>query len=62
MVSNPVKCENNSRHVSSDMDLSVQGTSALVSSTEAILDSYMEGAAVQKDDRQKEHFRLKIKT
>ncbi len=44
------------------MDLSVQGTSALVSSTEAILDSYMEGAAVQKDDRQKEHFRLKIKT
>ncbi len=44
------------------MDLSVQGTSELVSSTEAILDSYMEGAAVQKDDRQKEHFRLKIKT
>jgi len=34
------------------VDLSVQGTSALVSSVEAILDSYMEGAEVQKDNKE----------
>lgn len=41
--------ENNGRHLSSDVDSSVQGTSVLVSSVEAILDSYMEGAAGQKE-------------
>lgn len=52
--------EYNIRHVSSDVDLSVQGTSAFVSSFEAILDSYMEGAAVKKDDKER-NIRLEIK-
>lgn len=52
--------ENNGRHLSSDVVLSVQGTSALVSSVEAILDSYMEGAAEKKDDKER-NIRLEVK-
>lgn len=47
------KPKENGRHLSFGVDLSVQGTSALVSSVEAILDSYMEGAEVQKDNKER---------
>lgn len=52
--------KNNNRCLSSDVDLSFQWTSALVSSVVADLDSYMEGTA-EKKVKERNCIKLEIK-